>query len=72
MPAIFSRLQPGTFEVETPWKGTYAIEVSLADDTPVTLGTAAYDGVRFVTTLTFKVPDRLAAPARPPVVTPKR
>jgi hypothetical protein len=46
--------------------------VSLADDTPVTLGTAAYDGVRFVTTLTVKVPDRLAAPARPPVVTPKR
>lgn len=72
MPAVFSRLQPGTFEVETPWKGTYASEVSLADNTPGTLGIALHDGMRFVTTLTFKVSDRLAAPARPPVVTPKR
>ena len=46
--------------------------MSLADNTPGTHGTAPYDGMRFVTTLTFKVPDGLAAPARPPVVTPKR
>jgi uncharacterized GH25 family protein len=62
----------GAFEVALPWKGTYAIEVSLADNTPGTHGTAPYDGMRFVTTLTFRVPDGLAAPARPPTVTPKR
>jgi len=62
----------GAFEVALPWKGIYAIEVSLADNTPGTHGTLPYDGMRFVTTLTFKVPDGLAAPARPPVVTPKR
>jgi len=64
--------EAGAFEVALPWKGTYAIEVSLADNTPGMHGTAPYDGMRFVTTLTFKVPDGLAAPARPPVVTPKR
>jgi hypothetical protein len=62
----------GAFEVELPWKGTYAIEVSLVDATPGTHGTEPYDTMRMVTTLTFKVPDGLAAPARPPVVTPKR
>lgn len=64
--------EAGAFEVALPWKGTYAIEVSLADNTPGTHGTAPYDGMRFVTTLTFRVPDGLAAPARPPTVTPKR
>lgn len=62
----------GAFDVELPWKGTYAIEVSLVDATPGVHGTEPYDTMRFVTTLTFKVPDGLAAPARPPVVTPKR
>ncbi len=62
----------GAFEVALPWKGTYAIEVSLVDNTPGTHGAAPYDGMRFVTTLTFKIPDGIAAPARPPVVTPKR
>ena len=62
----------GAFEVALPWKGTYAVEVSLVDNTPGTHGAAPYDGMRFVTTLTFKVSDGLAAPARPPVVTPKR
>ena len=64
--------EAGALVVALPWKGTYAIEVSLADNTPGTHGTAPYDGMRFVTTLTFKVPDGLAAPARPPVVTPQR
>lgn len=64
--------ESGALAVELPWKGTYAVEVSLADNTPGTHGTAPYDGMRFVTTLTFRVPDGLAAPARPPVVTPKR
>lgn len=64
--------EAGAFEVELPWKGTYAIEVSLADNTPGAHGDAPYDGMRLVTTLTFKVPEGLAAPARPPVVTPKR
>ncbi len=64
--------EAGSFEVALPWKGTYAIEVSLADNTPGMHGAVPYDGMRFVTTLTFKVPDGLVAPARPPAVTPKR
>ena len=64
--------EAGELAVELPWKGTYAVEVSLADNTPGTHGTAPYDGMRFVTTLTFRVPEGLAGPARPPVVTPKR
>ena len=59
-------------EVELPWKGTYAVEVAVVDNTPGTHGTAPYDGMRLVTILTFKIPDGLAGPARPPVVTPKR
>lgn len=62
----------GAFEVELPWKGTYMVEVSLADNTPGTHGTEAYDGMRFVTTLTFKLPTGLEAPPRLPVTTPKR
>jgi len=64
--------ESGAFEVALPWKGTYVIEVSLADNTPGMHGTVPYDGMRFVTTLSFKVPDGLAAPPRPPAVTPKR
>lgn len=35
-------------------------------------GKEAYDTMRFVTTLTFKVPAGLEAPPRPSVTTPKR
>jgi len=64
--------EAGAFEVELPWKGTYAVEVAVVDNTPGTHGTAPYDGMRLVTILTFKVPVGLAGPARPPVVTPTR
>ena len=62
----------GAFEVELPWKGTYLVEVSLVDATPGTHGAEPSDTMRFVTTLTFKVPTGLEAPARRPIVTPKR
>jgi len=62
----------GAFEVDLPWKGTYMVEVSLVDNTPGTHGAEAYDGMRFVTTLTFRIPSGLEAPPRPPVTTPKR
>ena len=62
----------GAFDVDLPWKGTYMIEVTAMDSTPGTYGTQAYDSMRFVTTLTFKVPTGLEGPPRPPVVTPKR
>jgi len=62
----------GTIEVELPWKGTYMVEVALLDGTPGVHGTETYDTMRFVTTLTFKVPAGLEAPPRPPVTTPKR
>ncbi len=61
-----------TIELELPWKGTYMIEVALLDGTPGVHGKEAYDTMRFVTTLTFKVPAGLEAPPRPPVTTPKR
>ncbi len=62
----------GTFDVDLPWKGTYMIEVTAMDSTPGTHGTQPYDSMRFVTTLTFKVPAGLDGPPRPPIVTPKR
>ena len=62
----------GAFEVELPWKGIYQVEATLMDPTPGVHGTEAYDGMRFVTTLTFKVATGLEAPPRPTVTTPKR
>lgn len=62
----------GAFDVDLPWKGTYMVEVTAIDSTPGTYGTQTYDTMRFVTTLTFKVPAGLEGPPRPPVVTPKR
>ena len=62
----------GALEVELPWKGTYQVEVTLMDGTPGVHGKEAYDGMRFVTTLTFKVATGLEAPPRPTVTTPKR
>lgn len=62
----------GTIELALPWKGTYMIEVALLDGTPGVHGNEAYDTMRFVTTLTFKVAAGLDAPPRPAVTTPKR
>ena len=62
----------GMIEVELPWKGTYMVEVALLDATPGVHGKEGYDTMRFVTTLTFKVPAGLEAPPRPSVTTPKR
>ena len=62
----------GTIEVELPWKGTYMVEVALLDGTPGVHGKEAYDTMRFVTTLTFKVAAGLDAPPRPPVMMSKR
>jgi hypothetical protein len=62
----------GTIEVELPWKGTYVVEVALLDGTPGVHGNEAYDSMRFVTTLSFKMPAGLEAPPRPAVMTPKR
>ena len=68
----FKTDEGGAFNTELPWKGTYQVEVSVMDATPGVHGTEAYDGMRFVTTLTFKVATGLEAPPRPPVATPKR
>ncbi len=68
----FKTDEGGAFEAELPWKGTYQVEVSVMDATSGVHGTEAYDGMRFVTTLTFTIATGLAAPARPPVTTPKR
>lgn len=68
----FKTDESGAFDVELPWKGTYQVEVSVMDTTPGVHGTETYDGMRFVTTLTFKVATGLEAPPRLPVTTPKR
>ena len=62
----------GAFDGALLWKGTYQVEVSVMDATPGVHGTEAYDGMRFVTTLVFKVTTGLEAPPRPPVTLPKR
>ena len=62
----------GAFDGALLWKGTYQVEVSVMDATPGVHGTEAYDGMRFVTTLVFKVTTGLEAPPRPPVTIPKR
>jgi len=64
--------EAGAFDAELPWKGTYQVEVIHTDATPGTLGTEAYDGMRSVTTLVFRIPTGLEAPPRMPVTTPKR
>lgn len=68
----FTTDENGAFEVELPWKGTYLVEAALVDGTPGVHGSEPYDTMRFVTTLSFRVPTGLDAPPRPPVTTPKR
>lgn len=55
-----------------PQHCSLTVEVAVVDNTQGTHGTSPPDAMCFVKTLTFRVPDGLAAPARPPVVTPKR
>lgn len=62
----------GAFDVALPWKGTYQVEVSVVDAAPGVHGTEAYDGMRLVTTLIFKIATGLEAPPRMQVTTPKR
>ncbi len=62
--------QAGDLSVELPWKGIYAIEVALADNTAGVMGAEPYDGMRFVTTLTFPVASGLDGPPRPSPASP--
>jgi hypothetical protein len=64
--------EQGVLVVALPWKGNYVIEVEHLDPTAGTQGAEAYDGMRFVSTLSFKVAEGGEAPPTPPVFTPKR
>jgi hypothetical protein len=64
--------EQGALVVALPWKGNYVIEVEHLDPTAGTQGAEAYDGMRFVSTLSFRVADGGEAPPTPAVFTPKR
>lgn len=55
-----------------PQHCSLTVEVAAVDNTQGTHGTSPHDAMCFVETLTFRVPDGLAGPARLPVVMPKR
>ncbi|TAJ26344.1 MAG: DUF4198 domain-containing protein [Reyranella sp.] len=57
--------QAGNIEIALPWKGIYVIEVAVADNSPGTMGPEAYDGMRLVTTLAFRVGAGMDGPPRP-------
>lgn len=60
----------GAFQVELPWKGAYAIEVSHADHTPGNRGGQSFDLTNFVTTLSFVQLTGLEPLAPPPAAKP--
>src|SRR5262249_43821608 len=60
----------GSFQVEFPWKGPYAIEVSHADQTPGNRGGQAFDLANFVTTLSFVQRSALDPVPPPPAAKP--
>lgn len=62
----------GALTVAIPWKGSYVITVEHLDPTAGTLGSDAYELMRLVSTLSFKVADGDTAPPTPAVFTPKR
>ena len=62
----------GALAVAIPWKGNYVIEVEHLDATPGSLGSEAYESMRLVSTLSFRMADGGEAPPTPAVYTPKR
>lgn len=56
--------QAGLIEIPMPWKGLYLIEVGVADNSPGVMGPEAYDGMRLVTTLAFRVAVGMDGPSR--------
>ncbi len=64
--------EQGMLSVALPWKGNYVIEVEHLDPTAGTQGSEAYDGMRFVSTLSFRVAEGGQAPPTPAAYTPKR
>jgi hypothetical protein len=62
----------GAVTVGLPWRGAYVIEIEHLDAAGGGEGTGAYDRKRFVTALSFRVPDGLEGPPAPPLTVPKR
>lgn len=67
------RTEPdGTFLAALPFKGGYVMEAEHLDATAGSHAGEAYDTMRFVTTLSFRVAEGLEGPPRPPITVPKR
>ncbi|AWJ91971.1 cobalt ABC transporter substrate-binding protein (plasmid) [Azospirillum baldaniorum] len=68
--------EQGLVTFDLPWKGTYVAEVSLNERTPGerqgTNGAEKYDGVSYVTTVTYVHPEGLAPVPAGPAATPNK
>lgn len=64
--------EQGALTVALPWKGVYVIVVEHLDPIAGSLGSDAYDSMRLVSTLSFRMVEGGDAPPTPAVRTPKR
>lgn len=62
----------GLVSFDMPWKGQYVAEASHTDRTPGERGTEKYDGVNYVTTLTYVSADGVEPIPAGPVATPNK
>ncbi|MDQ7968848.1 MAG: DUF4198 domain-containing protein [Oxalicibacterium faecigallinarum] len=64
--------EQGLVDFDTPWAGTYVLEVHHTDKTPGERNGAAYDSASFVTTLSLTQPTGVKALPAPPAATPNK
>ena len=62
----------GLVKFDMPWQGTYVAEASHTDRTPGERGADKYDGVSYVTTLTYVKADGVAPIPAGPAATPNK
>lgn len=62
----------GVVKFDMPWQGTYVAEASHTDRTPGERGTDRYDGVSYVTTLTYVKADGVAPIPAGPAAKPNK
>lgn len=62
----------GVVKFDMPWQGTYVAEASHTDRTPGERGADKYDGVSYVTTLTYVKADGVAPIPAGPVAPPNK
>jgi len=64
--------EQGLVHFDTPWAGTYVLEVHHSDKTAGERNGAAYDSASFVTTLSLVQPTGVKALPAPPAATPNK